>query len=88
MLRRLFIFLIFCTIFVQSLEFFKESEACMSESGEELNCPSNWIYYFECCAKECCLRTQIVPAVIIGVIALIMTICCILSSIAYCCFGD
>ncbi|CCD83538.1 uncharacterized protein CELE_Y54G2A.52 [Caenorhabditis elegans] len=71
-----------------SFELFASSEKCNDTSGNPLNCPSNFIYYFECCANECCLRTQVVPAVIIAIGAIFMTGFCLVSCVAYCCCGE
>uniref|UniRef100_A0A8R1ICM7 Uncharacterized protein n=1 Tax=Caenorhabditis japonica TaxID=281687 RepID=A0A8R1ICM7_CAEJA len=86
----IFLRLIVLALLIQkcSAEWFAKSEECYDINNEPLNCPSNVIYYFECCSNECCLRTQIVPAVIIAMIASVMTIFCLVSCVAYCCCGE
>ncbi|KAF1758998.1 hypothetical protein GCK72_015458 [Caenorhabditis remanei] len=69
-------------------QLFAKSEPCKDVNGVELNCPHNFIYYFECCANECCLRTQVLPAILIGIAAVIMTCFCLVSCVAYCCCGE
>ncbi|CAI2350234.1 unnamed protein product [Caenorhabditis sp. 36 PRJEB53466] len=69
-------------------QLFAKSEECYDTNGAPLNCPSNIIYYFECCANECCLRTQILPAIVIACVATVMTIFCLVSCVAYCCCGE
>ncbi|CAL2042012.1 unnamed protein product [Caenorhabditis brenneri] len=87
LLLRIFLFLILIET-CRSFEFFAKSEPCQDLSGKELNCPSNFIYYFECCSNECCLRTQVIPAIFIAIGAIVMTLFCLVSCVAYCCCGE
>ncbi|CAR99881.1 Protein CBG26518 [Caenorhabditis briggsae] len=85
-LLRLILLLICIKICTSDL--FEKSEPCQDVLGKELHCPSNFIYYFECCSNECCLRTQVLPAIVIAFGAIVMTLFCLVSCVAYCCCGD
>ncbi|WKY05604.1 hypothetical protein Q1695_006086 [Nippostrongylus brasiliensis] len=65
------------------LKLYKESETCNS-----MKCPSNLLYYFDCCSGECCLRLQLIPSFIIAAIAIFLTLVCCTACCCHCCCRD